>query len=305
MRIFYGINQITNIRKPVVALGVFDGVHLGHRKILEAAIKEAAKINGTSVVVTFDPHPQREESLYSLKHRLSLIAELGIGVCIVISFNKSFAKIKAEDFIKDILLDRIRAIKIIVGKDFRFGCKASGDLKTLEQLARRFNFKTKGFNIEKINGKVISSTLIRNLIKKGNIKEAERLLGKQVSILGSVIKGRALGRILGFPTANINPHHEIIPPVGIYAVKVKLGSKEYKGVCYIGKKPTLKNLKGKSQNSGIGVEVYIFNFNKNIYGKDLEIKFVKKFRKDKKFKNLSLLKQQIKKDVYLARKFLS
>jgi len=300
MKIIYGINQIRKFKKPVVALGVFDGVHRGHKEILRAAVEKARKIRGTSIALTFWPHPQKEESLYSLEHRLRLIAELGIDVCVVINFSRHFAKIKAKDFIKDILVDKIYAEYIYVGRNFKFGRNAEGNLAILNDLGKVYGFKARGFNIIKAAGLPISSTLIRSLIRRGKIRGAQRLLDRPVSILGTVIKGTSLGRILGFPTANINPHHEVIPDSGIYAVRIIFGKNKLKGACYIGTRPSIA-----TGNKKTNVEVYIFNFHRNIYWKDLEIQFVRKIRSDKKFANLTNLSNQIEKDVVSAKKILN
>lgn len=300
MIIINGINKIGKVKKVVLAMGVFDGLHRGHKEILKAAVKKAREIKGTSVVLTFWPHPQKQGSLYSLEHRLRLIAEIGIDLCIVVNFSRNFAGIKAEDFIKHILAGKINAKYVYVGNDFRFGRNTEGGISLLKKLGRIYDFKVKGFKIVKSSNNPISSTLIRSLIKNGEIKRAGELLDRPVSILGTVIKGTALGRILGFPTANINPHHEVIPAIGIYAVKVILGKKRLKGVCYIGRRPTIVRHAKK-----INIEVYIFNFKNNIYGKYLEIQFIEMIRKDEKFPSLGLLAEQIKKDVSLAKKILS
>lgn len=300
MKVIRGINNIGKFKDPVVALGVFDGVHRGHREILRATAEKAHEIGGMSIALTFWPHPQGQESLYSLEHRLRLIEELGIDVCIVINFSPHFAKIKAEKFIKDILAKKINARYVYVGKNFRFGRGAKGDIDLLRMSGNCYGFKAEGLGIIQRKSRPVSSTLIRGLIKNGNIKSAQDLLGRPVSILGTVIKGTAIGRILGFPTANINPHHEVIPESGIYAVRIIFGKKKLKGVCYIGKRPTLNIMHPK-----VNVEVHIFNFRKNIYGKYLEIQFVKRMRPDKKFPNLYLLSKQIKTDIKSAKKLLS
>ncbi len=296
MKVIYGLNQIKKYKKPVVALGVFDGVHLGHRRILEAAVDKARRIKGTGIVVTFWPHPQKEKSLYSLEHRLRLIENIGIKACIVIKFNPQFSRIPAEDFIRNVLIKKIGADYIYIGRNFRFGKGAKGDAKVLRELSYIYNFGLKVFAVIKINKKPISSTHIRRLITEGKLEAATKLLSRPVSVLGTVIKGTSLGRELGFPTANINPHHEVLPPSGVYAVRIILNHHNLKGICYIGTKPTFKSYIAKH------VEVFIFNFCKNIYGKYLEIQFIQKIREEKKFASCRFLIKQIKKDICAAKK---
>jgi riboflavin kinase/FMN adenylyltransferase len=306
MKVIYGLKKIRKFKKPVVALGVFDGVHRGHRIILKSAVKKARSIRGTSVVLTFSPHPQKEESLYSLEHRLRLIGELGIDVSIVINFNQKFAGISAENFIKNILVRKVGADYIYIGKNFHFGKNAEGDFRLLSRLSQICNFKLKIYDVIKINKQSVSSTYIRALIKKAKLDTAQELLGRAVSILGTVIKGASLARKLGFPTANINPHHEVVPPPGVYVVKIIFNHQKLNGVCNIGTKPTFKtqyaihNTQDKKH-----IEAYIFNFKQNIYGRDLEIQFIKKIRDEKKFDSLQHLANQIRKDVLATEKFLS
>ena len=299
MKTIYGISEIRKFRKPVVALGVFDGLHLGHRRILKAVAGKAKGIKGTSIVVTFWPHPQKEGSIYSLEHRLRLISEVGMDICIVIRFNKRFSQVPAEDFIRDILVNKIGAQYIYVGINFRFGKQARGDFKTLDKLSHMYNFKLKAFDIIKINNQAISSTYIRRLIAKGKLSAAGKLLSRPVSVLGTVVRGTSLAAKLGFPTANIDPHHEVLPPPGIYAVSVIFNNKEFKGACYIGKRPTFRIEEQKH------IEVHIFNFKKNIYGKYLEIRFIKKIRNDRKFTSQDSLARQVKKDIAQTRRIFS
>ncbi|MFA4842533.1 MAG: riboflavin kinase, partial [Candidatus Omnitrophota bacterium] len=246
MKVVFGIHNIKRLKNAVVALGVFDGVHLAHQRILRQAVSRAKGIKGKAVVVTFDPHPQKKKSIYSLEHRLRLIASLGIDTCVVIRFSPAFAETSPGNFIKNILLHKIKAKYIFIGKNFRFGRGAAGDFKTLKSLARRLNFKARVFPVLRAAGSAVSSTYIRYLIASGKLKTAEKLLGRRVSVLGTVIKGTSLGRLMGFPTANINPHHEVLPPSGIYAVKIIYKDRELKGVSYIGTKPTFRPQANKS-----------------------------------------------------------
>jgi riboflavin kinase/FMN adenylyltransferase len=186
-----------------------------------------------------------------------------------------------------------------VGENFRFGRRAEGDLKTLKRLTKVYNYKLKSFPCLKINRQPISSTYIRQLIKGGDLIKAQKLLDRPVSVLGTVIKGDSLARRLGFPTANINPHHEVLPPSGVYAVKINFNNKKLIGLCNIGTKPTFK-IKGEKH-----IEAHVFNFKQSIYGKYLEIAFIKKIREEKKFIFPQELIAQIKKDVIFARRFFA
>jgi len=306
MKIIYGINKIRKFKKPVVALGVFDGVHIGHQRILKAAVDKARRIKGTSMVVTFWPDPHKEESLYSLEHRLGLIDVLGIEACIVIKFDKKFSGISAEGFVKDILVKKISAKYIYVGKNFRFGKQGRGDFKILAKLSDPCHFKLKVFELIKINNQPISSTYIRRLVTDGKIDKARKLLFKPVSILGTVIKGSSLATRLGFPTANINPHHEVLPPCGVYAVSIKLDNKNFKGACYIGSKPTFPHQTPNTKHqTPKHIEVYIFNFHQSIYGRYLQIQFIKKIRQERKFDSWQSLAKQVQKDIIFTQRLFS
>lgn len=299
MTVITRINKIRRFKNPVVALGVFDGMHRGHRNILQSAVKKARAIGGTSIALTFWPHPQRQASLYSLQHRLRLISELGVDVCIVVNFSANFAKMSAENFIAKMLIKRMGCRFVYIGRNFHFGKGGRGDYKLLSAWAGENKFGLKVFRVIKSKGQPISSTLIRRLIRAAKFEEAQRLLGRRVSVLGSVIRGSRIGRALGFPTANINPHHEVIPPPGIYAARIILAAKKYEGICYIGRRPTVVFKKNPIQ-----VEVHIFNFHRHIYGRFMEIQFVKLIRPDRKFPSLEDLSAQIKKDVISCRNIL-
>ena len=299
MRVFKGLNKAGRFKKPVIALGVFDGVHRGHINILKDASRRAHSIGGTSIALTFDPHPQKEESLSSLEHRLRLIAQQGIDVCVVINFNRNFQKMSAEDFIKNILSGKLQAFYIYVGRNFRFGRRAEGSVATLKRFSKILHFKLKIFKVIKTNHQPISSTYIRALIKKGKLFAAKKLLCRPVTVLGSVRMGLKIGSRLGFPTANIDPHHEVMPPPGVYVVRIIFGSRRYNGICNIGTRPTI------TKKRKIQIEVHIFNFHKNIYAKFLEIEFIKKIREEIKFPNSCALTEQIRKDVTFAKALFS
>jgi len=298
MKVIFGIGKVKRIRRAVVALGVFDGLHLGHLKVLKSLTRYAKRIKGKSVVITFSPHPQQKPDIYSLEHRLRLLQEIGIDFCIVVGFTPSFARISATEFIKNFLIKKIHPFAVFVGENFTFGRGGAGSPALLRKFAKRGNFKLKAFPVYKVRKRTVSSTYIRRLIIDGKLSAAASLLGRPVSILGTVIRGSRLARYLGFPTANIKPHHEVLPPAGVYLVRVIFQQEKFKGLCYIGTRPTLKK---PGQSCTTHIEVHIFEFRNNIYAKKLEIQFMKKMRPEKRFASLKSLAQQIKKDIALAK----
>lgn len=303
---------IRNIRKlkrqfrnPVITIGIFDGVHRGHKKIISALVKRAKKIKGTSIVITIYPHPAKllhpktaPPLLISLNHRIRLIEELGVDVLLMLKFTKYFSNLTAEDFIEKILVEKIGIKEIIIGSDFVFGKDKLGNTPFLKEARKKHGFKVTKIRILKSSGSLISSTRIRKLVTSGKLAKASNLLERPVSILGTVKKGAKRGRILGYPTANIDPHHEAIPPSGVYAVSVKFKEKIFGGVLNIGRRPTFY------KDSEPTIEVHIFNFKKSIYNEDLEIEFVKKIRNEVKFPSRAKLIAQIRLDEFIAKKAL-
>ncbi|MCM8780165.1 MAG: bifunctional riboflavin kinase/FAD synthetase [Candidatus Omnitrophica bacterium] len=283
-----------HFRRPAVAIGIFDGMHRGHQLILKRTVQFARAHKTKSIVITFFPHPAQEESILSLEHRIKLIESFGIDFCVVIQFTKKFSQIKAEEFVKNILAKQFAPQAVFVGENFTFGRHAEGNAKMLRYLANQYNFKLFSIPMVKAGERVISSTSIRSLIKNGSISKAQRLLGRPVSVLGRVIKGSGRGRLWHVPTANINPHHEVLPKEGIYAVKINFGAKILKGVCYIGHVSILKNNPKR-------IEVHIFNFHREIYGWNLEIIFVKRIRSSLRFHCKEALIEQIRKDIQKAK----
>lgn len=289
-------------RKLAATIGVFDGVHRGHQKILKKLIKEAARQNAKSLVITFHPHPRevlnpesKTPLLTSLEHRLRLIGDMGVEYFYVIKFTKSLSRVKANDFIKKILIHKLDIKTLVVGENFLFGYKGRGNFALLKKMSKRYNLRLFGVKPMKMKTTYISSTRVRSAIEKGDLKQASLMLARPVIVFGTVIKGKKIGRRLGFPTANINPHHEAIPPSGVYAVNVRLHKRLYKGILNIGTRPTF----GKDREPTI--ELHILNFKKDIYGKDIEIIFKRKIRNERRFSSAEALQRQINKDILRAK----
>jgi len=309
MKVIRGIEKLQkdSLKKPTaVAIGTFDGMHKGHAAIIKKAVKLARKKNHIRLVLTFSPHPrqitQKEKKpvlLTSLDHRIKLIKKLKPDICLVVAFTKKFAQLTPKQFVKNIIKNKLNAAEVIVGEKFNFGRKHSGNSRLLGQYAKKMNFNVFVVPPLKNGHHIISSSLIRKLVEEGSLAQAGRLLGRKFSILGTVIKGDSRGRRLGFPTANIDPHQEALPPPGVYAIKIRLNERFYDGMLYIGYRATFYRNEKKTV-----VEVNIFNFNKKLYGRELELVFIKKIRNDKHFKTQGLLIKQIKRDKQSALRML-
>jgi riboflavin kinase / FMN adenylyltransferase len=306
MRVYYGLKGINKIARPTaIAVGVFDGLHIGHKKIISSLMRIARDKGLLPVVVTFEPHPdnilvkqKKTPMLCSLDHRLNLLSGLGVSLCLVLRFNRAFAEKSCDIFIRDVLIKRLGMRSLVMGEMFSLGKEGVSRPNDLKAIADALDFDISIITAKRYNARVISSSIIRSLIEKGRLAAASRLLGRPVSVLGTVIHGRKRGRIIGFRTANIDPHHEAIPPSGVYTAYTQLDNRSYKSIVNIGRRPTYF---GKEP----GIEVHIFGVNKNIYGKDIEVCFVKRLRAEKRFKNEDRLREQIKKDVANAYKILA
>lgn len=305
MKVVDGLQGIRCYSRPVVALGVFDGVHAGHREIIAFCVRRARAVNGTSVIVTFWPHPGKQGHLYSLPHRLRLLDAMGVDVCIVLRFTPAFSRISAADFVRRVLVDKIGARLVCVGNNFRFGSRAAGSVSTLKKYAALFGFGVRIFPIKKIGALPVSSSYIRRCVTSGDLKTARRLLGRPVSVFGTVERGHAYGRKIGFPTANVNPHHEVIPPRGVYAVNVMVGGRQMRGVCYIGPAPAFVR-RGSTHRAGSdNVEVHIIGFKGDLYRQDIEVQFLMKLRDRLEFATSSGLKARIREDIHKAYSWFS
>lgn len=306
MKLYRGINdRALSRRARAVAIGVFDGVHRGHQKILKHMLREAAQLGLRPMVITFDPHPSQilkphsqAPILMSLAHRLRLFKKLGVAETLVIRFDKKVAGISREKFLQEILLKKINMRSLTVGHDFRFGHKGAGNAAFLSAESKRLGFRLAVVEALKTGREIISSTRIRQLVERGELLKANKMLGRPVSVYGTVVAGRGRGQSIGFPTANLDPHHETLPPAGVYAATGSLGEQKLKGVIHIGNRPTF----GDRQKS---LEVHFLNFHKNIYGKELELIFLKRLRDIQKFKNPTLLQQAIRRDIKDSRAVFS
>jgi len=312
MKTFYSLNEFLKSRrfpkKLVLTIGVFDGVHRAHQKIIRALVKRASSHALSSALITFDPHPVnvlhspgKVPLLISFRHRLRLLEGMGLDYVIALRFNERLSRMSAADFIRRIL-GRFPISEIIVGKNFFFGKNKKGSLKDFKKFSGIYGYRVSVIPAIKASGKVISSTRIRNLVLNGALEKASKLLSRPVTVLGTVAKGYGRGRIIGYPTANIDPHHEAIPPSGVYAVRIKLHNRLHKGVLNIGTKPTFaKDASGRKEPT---VEAHIFDFDNVIYGMDIEIEFIKKIRNERRFKDMHKLRQRIEKDEQYARRLL-
>lgn len=297
--------QIPELPLLCLTLGIYDGVHLGHQKIIRRVIERAREIGGMSCVVTFDPHPREvlmpdaaPDLLTSTKKKIELIESLGTDAVCLTRFTPEFAKIEAREFVKDFLIDTLRTKVIVEGYDWRFGKGRQGNVELLREMGKK-----NGYEVEQLDGmiideRVVSSTLIRELVLNGGLDRAAKYLGRRYSITGDIVEGSRLGREIGFPTANIEPHHEAIPPNGIYAVRVDVAGIHKPGTLNIGYRPTVTEQRKRT------VEVHIMDFYQDIYNEEIEVTFVERLRDEKKFPSLDALTDQIKKDVEKARKVL-
>ena len=307
MKVTYGFGKVrTSRKKSVVVIGVFDGVHKGHQALINKAVGKAVRLKVPTVVLTFDPHPvhvlhpERNLSLIApLAYRLKLIEELGVGETVVVQFTKSFARLTPLKFIENYLIKYIHPREVFVGDDFRFGQDRSGSIDDFMSAGRRLGFNVNHIKPVKGDATKISSSDIRELIGKGDLKKAAFLLGRPVSVMGRVVYGSSRGKALGFPTANIIPQNEIIPPHGVYAVRVFYKNKILKGVANIGTRPTFQD------SSQLFIETHIFGFNESLYGREIIIEFLSKIRDERRFDSSRQLASQIKKDISQAQKIHS
>ena len=302
MVIIKNLNNKIKIKNSIIAIGNFDGLHLGHQKVLFQAKQKAKKNKLKLGVITFEPVPVMffnkkisNNKINNLDQKLSYLKKLKIDFVCIIRFNKTFSNLTADQFIKKIIYNYLGAKFIFISKNFRFGKNRMGNVKKLNDNEKKYLFKTIVTNPQKRKKNTISSTLIRKKISLGKINEANKLLGRPWAVIGKVMRGNQRGRRIGFPTCNLKLNDYILPKLGVYAVKVNIGHLQKNGIANVGFRPTFKG-------QDLLLEVNIFGLSKNLYKKIISVNFIKFIRPEKKFKNIDELKVQINKDIIEAKK---
>nr|WP_068892945.1 bifunctional riboflavin kinase/FAD synthetase [Pedobacter panaciterrae] len=299
MKIYNHFSEFKKLNNAVATIGTFDGVHYGHQKIIKRLCELAKATGGESVILTFFPHPrliidpenQDLKMINTINEKAKILDSLGVDHLIITPFTRDFSNLTPAEYIKNILVDTIGIKNLIVGYDHRFGKDRKGGLQDLEAFSKNFNYKIEQIPEQDINDVAVSSTKIRTALLDGDVALAAEYLGYNFSLYGKVIKGDKIGRTIGFPTANIfvEETYKLIPSDGIYAVTVEMNGEVFKGMAYIGQRPTIN---GMTRN----IEVNIFDFNQEIYGQDIKMNFLEFLRHDVKFTGLETLKEQLQKD---------
>lgn len=306
----FDASKLGKIKNPVLTVGTFDGVHVGHQKLIERIESEAQKIDGETVVFTFFPHPRLVlnpmnnslRMIQTLEEKIADLERLGLDHLIIFPFTKEFSQIEAEDFIKDYLVTRLGVKTVVVGYDHRFGKDRKGDISLLQKYSKQYHYKVIEIPAEEIDAVNVSSTKIRKAILEGDIETANTFLNQKFEMSGIVVRGMQLGRTLGYPTANIKliDDLKIIPAIGIYIVEVELDDRRhFMGMMSIGKNPTV------TDDTSIKMEVYLFNFNEDIYNQTITVRFLKYLRNEMKFDSLEQLKQQMDEDKRITLDYFS
>lgn len=303
MQLIRGLHNLKKHAGSVVTIGNFDGVHVGHDKIITKLVESAKTLGLPSVLISFAPTPQcffgREQAtLSNFKEKHQLLSKLGVDEHLLVYFNQAFSEIKAKDFVQQVLIDKLNIRHCLIGDDFRFGKNRQGDLALLQDLS-----KTKGFTVESTqsilcNDSRASSSKVRALLSQGDLVGAAQMLGREFSISGKIIHGQQKGRTIGFPTINIPIKRKISPILGVFATIVEIQGVAYQGVCNIGNRPTINGTKTL-------LEVFLFNFNQEIYGLEAKVVFKHKIREEEKFDSFEALKQQIGLDTQQAKAYFN
>ena len=308
MKIYKDLSDFVKVPNAIVTIGTFDGVHLGHQAILKDMVKTAKEIGGETVVITFHPHPRQVLNINAANLRfittqedkLRHLEDSGVDNVVVVNFTKEFSRVSSEDFICNYILKYINPVKLVIGYDHHFGNNRMGDFNLLNEMQNKYKFELQRIEAHDVENIAVSSTKIRHSLQQGDVERANALLGYQFSYVGKVVSGNKIGREIGYRTANINVEKEfrLIETAGVYATYVDYDGKEYKSMTYIGKKPTVNN--DDTEN----IEVHLFDFDGDLYDKDIIVRFVKKIRGEHKFESLDALKKQIQIDEKVIKEIL-
>ena len=307
MREITDITTFTTQQPTVLTIGTFDGVHLGHQKIIERVVATARQEGLLATIFTFFPHPrmvvQHDKSLkliHTLEEKKQLLQQLGVDLLVVQPFNEAFAQLTAEEFVSTILVQHLNVKKVIIGYDHRFGRNRTANINDMRLFGEKYGFAVEEISVQEVDEVSVSSTKIREALNKGDVTTAEHYLGTPYSLTGTVIHGLKLGRTLGYPTANIQvtEDYKLIPKDGVYAVYSYIGERKVYGMMSIGKNPTI-------EGKGASIEVYFFDFNGDLYDRELTIYFLKYLREERKFSSVALLKKQLQDDETTARKAIA
>ncbi|MEO6655451.1 MAG: bifunctional riboflavin kinase/FAD synthetase [Pyrinomonadaceae bacterium] len=304
MKIFHGTENANILRPTVLTLGVFDGLHLGHQRIMQTVVERSKAANAVPTAITFDPHPRAvlhpetaPPLLQTLDQRLANLEVLGIEQTIVIPFTREFADQPAEDFLSDIIHERLNAKEVYLGKGFAFGKDRGGNIELLRGLGEKLGFVSEEVEEVQLRGQRISSSAIRQLLSAGSVNLARRMLGRPYGVEGVIIRGNRRGHTIGFPTANLRPHNRVIPRFGVYATATLIDGTWRKSITNIGVRPTFEN------GADPSIESYIFDFDGDLYGDVLRVRFLHRIRDEKKFNGIDELKAQIQRDTKRTRNY--
>ena len=307
MREITDITTFTTQQPTVLTIGTFDGVHLGHQKIIERVVATARQEGLLATIFTFFPHPrmvvQHDKSLkliHTLEEKKQLLQQLGVDLLVVQPFNEAFAQLTAEEFVSTILVQHLNVKRVIIGYDHRFGRNRTANINDMRLFGEKYGFAVEEISVQEVDEVSVSSTKIREALNKGDVTTAEHYLGTPYSLTGTVVHGLKLGRTLGYPTANIQvtEDYKLIPKDGVYAVYSYIGERKVYGMMSIGKNPTI-------EGKGASIEVYFFDFNGDLYDRELTIYFLKYLREERKFSSVALLKKQLQDDETTARKAIA
>lgn len=306
LKIFHSINDFSSTKKTILTLGTFDGVHFGHKKILERVIQKTKNGNYESLVLTFFPHPRmvlQEHSdlklLNTIDEKIDLLKQIGIENLVIHPFDETFSKLTAEEFVSTVLVDRFHIQKIIIGYDHRFGRNRTANIDDLIAFGKQYGFEVEQISVQEINDISVSSTKIRKALLEGDMALANQYLGYDYFLTGIIAKGKQLGRTIGFPTANlkIQENYKLIPQNGVYIVKSTINQKTIFGIMNIGFNPTVG---GQSQS----IEIHYFDFNEDLYDQKIRVSMLHRIRSEQKFESVALLKEQLEKDKETAIAYL-